>query len=51
MAFADRGYTDADPALAAAEQGVLLEVVKLPPATQGFVLLRCAAWSSGAWCG
>jgi transposase len=39
LAYVDQGYTGADPALAAAEQGVVLEVVKLPEAKRGFVLL------------
>jgi transposase len=53
MAFADQGYSGAGPAAEAAAQGVRLEVVKLPAAKRGFVLLpkrwvveRSFAWKS-----
>lgn len=51
VAFVDEGYTGADPAAAAAEQGVVLEVVKLPAAKRGFVLLprRWVVERSFAW--
>lgn len=39
VAFVDQGYTGESAAQAAAEQGVRLEVVKLPAAKKGFVLL------------
>jgi transposase len=39
LAYVDQGYTGEVPALAAAEQGVTLNVVKLPEAKRGFVLL------------
>jgi transposase len=39
LAYVDQGYTGKAPAAAAAEQGVKLEVVKLPQAKRGFVLL------------
>ncbi|MER3435465.1 MAG: IS5/IS1182 family transposase [Leptolyngbya sp. ERB_1_1] len=39
VAFVDQGYTGEAAAAAAAEQGVQLEVVKLPEAKKGFVLL------------
>ena len=39
VAFVDQGYTGDEPALAAAEHGLRLEVVKLPDAKRGFVLL------------
>lgn len=39
VAFVDQGYTGESAAQAAAEQGVRLEVVKLPEAKKGFVLL------------
>jgi transposase len=39
VAFVDQGYTGEWAAQAAAEQGVRLEVVKLPEARKGFVLL------------
>lgn len=39
VAFVDQGYTGNQPAQAAAEQGMHLEVVKLPEAKRGFVLL------------
>jgi len=39
VAFVDQGYTGDDPAHAAAEHGIRLEVVKLPEAKRGFVLL------------
>jgi len=39
VAFVDQGYTGEQPAAAAAEHGICLEVVKLPTAKRGFVLL------------
>jgi transposase len=39
IAFVDQGYTGANAADAAAEHGIKLEVVKLPTAKRGFVLL------------
>ena len=39
VAFVDQGYTGDDAAQAAAEHGLRLEVVKLPDAKRGFVLL------------
>lgn len=39
IAFVDQGYTGDDAAQAAAAHGIRLEVVKLPEAKQGFVLL------------
>ncbi len=39
VAFVDQGYTGDEPLEAAAEQGIRLEVVKLPQAKKGFVLL------------
>jgi transposase len=39
VAFVDQGYTGADPAQAAQAEGIRLEVVKLPQAKRGFVLL------------
>lgn len=39
VAFVDQGYTGDDAAEAAQEQGIRLEVVKLPEAKHGFVLL------------
>ena len=39
LAFVDQGYTGEDTAEAAAENGIELEVVKLPEAKRGFVLL------------
>ena len=51
MAFADQGYTGAVPAAAAAAHGIRLEVVKLPAAKRGFVLLprRWVVERSFAW--
>jgi transposase len=53
LAFVDAGYTGAAPAEAAADHGIALEVVKLPDAKKGFVLLprrwvveRSFAWAS-----
>jgi len=53
IAFVDQGYTGADPQEAAKEQGIQLEVIKLPEAKKGFVLLprrwvveRSFAWTS-----
>ncbi len=46
LAFVDQGYTGDDAAEAAEEHGMRLEVVKLPQAKKGFVLLRAAgSWS------
>ena len=39
LAYVDQGYTGDEPAAAAAAHGLRLEVVKLPEAKQGFVLL------------
>ena len=39
LAYVDQGYTGEEAADAAAEQGIRLEVVKLPEAKRGFVLL------------
>jgi len=39
VAFVDQGYTGEQPAAAAAEHGIRLEVVRLPTAKRGFVLL------------
>jgi len=39
LAFVDQGYTGDEPAQAAKEQGIRLEVIKLPQAKCGFVLL------------
>lgn len=51
VAFVDQGYTGDDPAQAAAEHGLQLEVVKLPEAKRGFVLLprRWVVERSFAW--
>ena len=39
LAYVDQGYTGANPASVASEHGIELEVVKLPEAKRGFVLL------------
>lgn len=39
VAFVDQGYTGTQPAEAAEQHGIRLEVVKLPTAKRGFVLL------------
>ena len=39
LAYADQGYTGEEPAQAAAQNGIALQVVKLPRAKRGFVLL------------
>lgn len=39
VAFVDQGYTGDDPAQAAEQHGIRLEVIKLPEAKKGFVLL------------
>ena len=51
VAFVDQGYTGEDAALAAQEQGIHLEVVKLPESKRGFVLLprRWVVERSFAW--
>jgi transposase len=51
LAFGDQGYTGADPAAAAQEHGMRLEVVKLEEAKRGFVLLprRWVVERSFAW--
>ena len=51
LAFVDQGYTGEKPAAAAQEHGIALEVVKLPEAKRGFVLLprRWVVERSFAW--
>ena len=51
VAFVDQGYTGEQPAEAAAAHGIQLEVVKLPEAKKGFVLLprRWVVERSFAW--
>lgn len=51
LAFVDQGYTGDVPAQAAKEQGMRLEVIKLPEAKRGFVLLprRWVVERSFAW--
>ena len=53
LAFVDQGYTGERPAAAAQDKGIRLEVVKLPEARKGFVLLprrwvveRFFAWTA-----
>lgn len=51
LAFVDQGYTGENPAQAAQVQGIRLEVVRLPEAKRGFVLLprRWVVERSFAW--
>jgi transposase len=51
LAFVDQGYTGENPAQAAKAQGMRLEVVRLPEAKRGFVLLprRWVVERSFAW--
>jgi transposase len=51
LGFVDQGYTGKDPAAAAQEHGIRLEVIKLPAAKRGFVLLprRWVVERSFAW--
>jgi transposase len=51
LAYVDQGYTGAKPIGAAKQQGIALEVVKLPEAKRGFVLLpkRWVVERSFAW--
>lgn len=51
LAFVDQGYTGTDPAAAAAQEGIQLEVVKHHEAKRGFVLLprRWVVERSFAW--
>jgi transposase len=51
VGFVDQGYTGAQAETTAAEQGIRLEVVKLPAAKRGFVLLprRWVVERSFAW--
>ena len=51
VAFVDQGYTGDEPAAAAQEHGMHLDVVKLPEAKRGFVLLprRWVVERSFAW--
>lgn len=51
VAFVDQGYTGDEAAAAAAQHGMRLEVVKLPAAKRGFVLLprRWVVERSFAW--
>ena len=53
LAYVDQGYTGDEPAAAAAQHGIQLEVVKLPEAKRGFVLLprRWVVERSFAWTG
>jgi transposase len=53
VGFVDQGYTGDDAAAAAASHGIRLEVVKLPAAKRGFVLLprRWVVERSFAWTG
>lgn len=51
VAFVDQGYTGDDPTAEAAAHGIRLEVIKLPEAKRGFVLLprRWVVERSFAW--
>ena len=51
LAYVDQGYTGEEPFDAAAGHGIILEVVKLPEAKRGFVLLprRWVVERSFAW--
>jgi transposase len=51
LAYVDQGYSGAHPAQAAGAHGIALEVVKLPEAKRGFVLLpkRWVVERSFAW--
>ena len=51
LAFVDAGYTGEQPAKEAAAHGMQLEVIKLPEAKRGFVLLprRWVVERSFAW--
>lgn len=51
IAFVDQGYTGPEPLQAAKEQGIELQVVRLPGAKKGFVLLprRWVVERSNAW--
>lgn len=51
VAFVDQGYTGEEPAQAAQAEGLCLEVVKLPEAKKGFILLprRWVVERSFAW--
>ena len=51
IAFVDQGYIGEKPAAAAAQHGIALEVIKLPEAKRGFVLLprRWVVERSFAW--
>ena len=53
VAFVDQGYTGEHPAAEAATHGIRLEVVRLPAAKRGFVLLprRWVVERSFAWTG
>ncbi|CBW77425.1 Transposase (plasmid) [Mycetohabitans rhizoxinica HKI 454] len=39
LAFADQGYTGKEPAQAAQDEGIEVQVIKLPEAKKGFILL------------
>jgi transposase len=51
LGFVDQGYTGEQPEADAAKHGIRLEVIKLPEAKQGFVLLprRWVVERSFAW--
>jgi len=53
VAFVDQGYTGDAPAAEAAAHGIRLEIVRLPEAKRGFVLLprRWVVERSFAWAG
>ncbi len=53
VAFVDQGYTGDQPAAEAAAQGIRLEIVKLPAAKRGFILLprRWVIERGFAWTG
>lgn len=38
MVFADQGYTGEEPARAALDEGIELQVIKLPKAKKGFAV-------------
>jgi transposase len=51
VAFADQGYTGKEPAQAALDEGIELQVIKLEETKKGFVLFPAGGWSSAALAG
>ncbi len=51
IAFADQGYTGEEPAQAALDEGIELEVIKLPEEKKALFYYHVAGWSNAASAG